>query len=83
MRYPGVYSSGMFARCRPTWGLQLLLVLFRCLMLVGFYPWVVCALSFVSVVISVSGPFCCVRVLVFHLGGCVRFTSLVSSLAVR
>ena len=43
----------------------------------------VCSLSFVSVVISVSGPFCCVHVLVFHLQGCVRFTSLVSSLAVR
>ena len=31
----------------------------------------VCTLSFVSVVISVSSPFLCVRVLVFHLGGVV------------
>ena len=41
------------------------------------------SLSFVSVVISVSSPFCCVRLLVFHLEGCVRSTSLASSLAVR
>ena len=31
----------------------------------------VCSLSFVSVVISGSSAFCCVRVLVFHLGVCV------------
>ena len=43
----------------------------------------VCSLSFVSVVISVSSPFCCVHVLVFHLGGCVHSTSLASSLAVQ
>jgi len=29
----------------------------------------VCSLSFVSMVISASGTFCCVRGLVFHLGG--------------
>jgi hypothetical protein len=28
-----------------------------------------CVCSFVSVVMSVSSPFCCVRVLAFHLGG--------------
>ena len=43
----------------------------------------VCSLFFVSVVISVSSPFCCVRALVFHLRGCVRSISLASSLAVR
>ena len=48
----------------------------------GLLLWVVCALSFVSVVISMSNLFCCVRVLVFHLGGCMRSTSLASSLAV-
>jgi len=42
----------------------------------------VCSLSFVSAVISVSSPLCCVRVLVIHLGEYVRSTSLVSSLAV-
>jgi len=46
----------------------------------------VCSLSFVSMVISASGTFCCVRGLVFHLGGggeVCAFTSLASSLAVR
>jgi len=33
----------------------------------------VCSLSFVSVVISVSSPFCCVRVLDLHLGGMCAF----------
>ena len=33
----------------------------------------VCTLSFVSVVISVSSPFCCLRVFVFHLGGVCGF----------
>jgi len=33
----------------------------------------VCSLSFVSVVISVSSPFCCAHVLDLHLGGMCAF----------
>ena len=58
VRYPGVCSSSMSARCCPMW------VSCYCLSISDVYCWwafvmgCVCSLSFVSLVISVSSPFC-------------------------
>jgi len=75
VRYPGVCSSSMSAHCCPMW------VSCYCLSISDVYCWwafvmsCVCSLSFVSVVISVSSPFCV----------CVYLSSIlgVSYLAVR